>query len=121
MKSNFLCLSENDADLRVFHFQRRVLGENEGLGLGVRPFFLMWLSLRCFFFVLYLIFFFLFFSVFVVLEGSEVNRGVEMGVGHLRVVLLGIAVWRLVSLVLFLFFSFSGGTCGLCHDFCKMI
>ena len=51
----------------------------EGPGLGEWLLFLLLWILRCFFFNLYLVFFFLFLSVLDILKGSEVNGGVVLG------------------------------------------
>ena len=106
MKSNFFCLSEKDVDFRVFHFQRRVLVAKEGLGLGAWLPFLLSLTLRSFFFNLYLIFLFLSFSVLDVFEGKEAIGGVVLGVELFEVAFFGVTVQRLVSLFLFLFLIF---------------
>ena len=89
LKSNFFCLGIKDVDLRAFHFQRRVLEGKRGYCLGPCLFLLLQLNLRCFFFNLYLIFFFLFLSV---LDGTEVFRGVVLGVGLSGTFLSGVLV-----------------------------
>ena len=106
LKSNFFCLGIKDVDLRAFHFQRRVL-EGKG-GYCLRPclFLLLQLNLRCFFFNLYLIFFFLFLSVLDVIKGTEVFRGVVLGVGLSGPLLSGVLVQRLDSWFRFLFLIF---------------
>ena len=90
-----------DADLSVFHFQRRVLDIKEGPGLGAWLLLLLLFTLHCFFFNLYLIFLLLFFSVLDFHKGREVNRGAVLGVER-----FGVSVHRLVSLFHFLFLIF---------------
>ena len=76
----------------------------EGPGLGDWLLFLLLWILRCFFFNLYFVFFFLFLSVLDILKGSEVNGGVVLGVGLFGVAFFGVSVQRLV-LVFFIMIS----------------